>query len=128
MIMAAIQKMLKIKLHNSGYLHQYHSSNPWTDLLSHSQHGEPGHVSWGILQDPFAENTKQHCCNPSVQVPCSHYKLCCKSTNITTPIMKAEWQTAASKLNLKSVKCYKQDTSSKQPLLQLIIKNIQQYM
>jgi len=42
-IMTAIQKALKIKLH--VYLHQYHNNNPWTDLLSHSQPVEPGHVS-----------------------------------------------------------------------------------
>ena len=67
-------------------------------MLFHSQPGEPGHVSWGILQDPFAENTKQHRCNPTVQVPRSHYKLRCKSTNIIAPNIKAEWQTVATKI------------------------------
>lgn len=89
------------KLKQYGYLHQYHSNNPWTDLLSQSQHGEPNHVSWGILQGPFAENTEQCCYNPDFQAPRTHYVLCCKSTIIKAPNMKIEWQTDANKTKHK---------------------------
>lgn len=33
------------KITQRSYLRQYHNSNPWNDSLSHSQRGEPGHVS-----------------------------------------------------------------------------------
>lgn len=76
------------KLKQYEYLHQYHSNNPWSDLLSQNQHVEPNHVSWGIHQGPFAENTEQCCYNPTFQVPTTHYDLCCNSTIIKVPNMK----------------------------------------
>lgn len=97
--------MEKVTLKQYKSLHQYHSSNPWSDLLSRSQHGEPGHVSWGNLQGPFAENTEHQCYNQTSKVYCNHYMLCCNSTIINAPNMKVEWQTVANKIK-HTINCY----------------------